>query len=1774
MLNAIRISALLCLSALLLPALAAAQVGPDAFGYTAEVTGYDFVTLGDGTGSLAGVEMDDGEAEHGLPFTFNFYGNEYDFVTVGDNGALRFSDGSGPLQITFSNASLPSSSSSSPDIMPFWDDMDSGEAGDNIFVYDDPVSGAFIVSWENIQHWSSSPSGAYYQVHLLPDSTIEFHYEDVLFDTSADSGASATVGIQDVAGGTKDAGNALEISYNTASLFAGDAWLLSFPDADGDGVATDSDCDDTDPSIYPGAPETCGDGLDQDCNGFDQLSDLDLDSDNDPACGGGDCDDNDPTVSSLIDGDADGSNACDDCDDADATAFPGNAEVCDGIDNDCDGEDDPLDDEDADGSTVCDGDCDDDDDAVFPGAPEVLCDGIDNDCDELTEDVGDSDLDGVACDSDCDDADPAVFPGALELCDSVDSDCDGLDDAFDLSIGAVGGTPLTPVTSSPGAAVVTTVDDTITVAETGTVSDVNVTINLPHVYTGDLDLFLTHVASGIQVELSTGNGGSGDDYTDTTFDDDAADPITSGSAPFTGSWLPEGDLNLFNGEEAAGDWTLNVIDTWTSSDDGTLVDWTLSIEVGGVTDDADDDGAVDSCGDCDNTNADIFPGAEETCDDTIDQDCDGADDTADADADGYGNADCGGDDCDDSDATLNLDDTDEDGFTSCDGDCDDTLDTVNPDAEEICADTIDQDCDGADETGDEDGDTFVSEFCGGDDCDDADDTVNPVAVDDACDELDPNCDGIDLDADGDGFGDSECDGSDCDDADAAVFPGAVEICDTVDSDCDGLDDVFDLDVGLVVGAPLTPVTSSPGAAVVTTVDDTITVAETGTVSDVNVTINLPHVYTGDLDLFLTHVASGIQVELSTGNGGSGDDYTDTTFDDDAADPITSGSAPFTGSWLPEGDLNLFNGEEAAGDWTLNVIDTWTSSDDGTLVDWTLTIEVGGTDDDADGDGAVDACGDCDSTDADIFPGAQEVCGDTIDNDCDGVDNELDEDLDGFENPICGEISTAPDCDDSDATINPDALEICNDGIDQNCNEDEDGENPDDLFDNDLDGALCDVDCDDAEPLAFPGAPEVCDDGFDNNCDGLVDTGDLDLDGFDCSLDCDDTNPNIFPGAPELLCDSLDNDCDPDGTPDIDDGDLDTFDCDVDCDDSNPATNPAALEIPCDGLDNDCDLEIDTDDGANNDVDEDGATCDVDCDDEDPTRSPDLPELCDDSIDNDCDPSTDDDQDFDGDGFACTLDCDDVDPLTFPGAPEICADSIDQDCDGTVDEAAADEYPLDDGDSLLIGLCTFSLDFCGDSFDTIYVNDNGVISFGDAFGDSAESITAFGANAPLLAGLWTNLDPGTAGTVEVIEEDGVGVDVVYTGVSQFGLPGTANSFALTIRADGTMTIDYGNVDEAGGIVGFSCGAGLTTVDLSAGDDNGLGFFGDGTGDGIVEQFSDLGNPNDTEDQIIEFCLTTGEVDGDSDGWTATCGDCDDDDDTTFPGAEELCDTLDNDCDGVVDNVDLDEDGFLDADCGGDDCDDADPDSNPDAVEICDGLDNDCDGDLEDGGADEDLDGFQICGGDCNDEDADVNPDAEEVCDLVDNDCDGVEDNGFNSDVDADGFVSEECGGDDCDDTRAGSNPDGVEVCDLADNDCNAVIDDIDNDADGFLDADCEGDDCDDADEAVNPDADEVPYDGIDNDCDGEDTVDADGDGFADSSVDGGTDCDDSADAVFPGAEEICDDEIDNDCDDLTDADDDECGACADCESSISASPRGTGLLGLVIALAFGIRRRRS
>jgi len=140
-------------------------------------------------------------------------------------------------------------------------------------------------------------------------------------------------------------------------------------------------------------------------------------------------------ISECFDADGDGVSTCGgDCDDADAANFAGNAEVCDGFDNDCDGS--PEADEvdgDADGSLAC-ADCDDADASAFPGNVEA-CDGVDNDCDPLTDAVGgelDGDGDGAITCADCNDGDPANFPGNAEVCDGADNDCSGAPEADEV----------------------------------------------------------------------------------------------------------------------------------------------------------------------------------------------------------------------------------------------------------------------------------------------------------------------------------------------------------------------------------------------------------------------------------------------------------------------------------------------------------------------------------------------------------------------------------------------------------------------------------------------------------------------------------------------------------------------------------------------------------------------------------------------------------------------------------------------------------------------------------------------------------------------------------------------------------------------------------------------------------------------------------------------------------------------------------------------------------------------------------------------------------------------------------------------------------------------------------------------------------------------------------------------------------------------------------------------------------------------------------------------
>ena len=230
--------------------------------------------------------------------------------------------------------------------------------------------------------------------------------------------------------------------------------------------------------------------------------------------------------------------------------------------------------------------------------------------------------------------------------------------------------------------------------------------------------------------------------------------------------------------------------------------------------------------------------------------------------------------------------------------------------------------------------------------------------------------------------------------------------------------------------------------------------------------------------------------------------------------------------------------------------------------------------DADCDGYATNGGplDCDDGNPHVHPGAREICDGVMDNDCDGDADplEVDDDGDGFTE--CGGASGQPDCDDTDAEVHPGAPEGC-DGVDSDC----DGALGADERDDDGDGVTeCQGDCDDDDAGMGPEQPEQCD-GIDNDCDGEVDEGtDIDDDGdgmTECQGDCDDRDDLVYEGAAET-CDGLDNDCD--GVLPIDETDPDGDEylgCQDDCDDGETRVSPGAFEI-CDGVDNDCDGQID------------------------------------------------------------------------------------------------------------------------------------------------------------------------------------------------------------------------------------------------------------------------------------------------------------------------------------------------------------------------------------------------------------------------------------------------------------------------------------------------------------------------------------------------------------------------------------------------------------------------
>ena len=1587
--------------AVLAPGVAVAQsAGPDLFGHVATAMTQAFEPIRD----LAepGPSADDGTLVWELPFAFDFYGQSWTHIVVGSNGGLSFSHGDDAV-ISWSNDCLPGLDPH-PHVAVFWDDLNPS-AGGGVWILDDSAANdRVIVSWEGVPRYSDQGEGSF-QVHVLNGGLLQIHHADTLFASPVhDGGLTASVGIQDPAGG-----DGLDIGCYEA--LADSAWQIApCADGDADGSCTPFDCDAADATIFPGAPEVCDDGIDQDCDGFDagsdvdgdgflspvcaagddcddsdaaiwpgreeicangvdddcdgltgdtfdadgdgspcdedcddgdearfpgqeelcsdgvdndcdgvaQEGDMDLDGEVGTPCGGADCEDLDPTITSATDSDGDGSGRCDDCDDADATVFPGAAEACDGVDNDCDGALEDLDDADGDGTSACAGDCDDSAAGVHPGAVEV-CDGVDTDCDAA---VDDQDLDGdgfSACLGDCDDGDASAYPGAPEACDGIDQDCDGALDAFDPSSGGTNifASSTGPVLLDASVTGVSAWSSGIGVAAFDLVSEVEVLLDVSHPYIGDLAFTLTS-PSGTSVALLLYRGYGGDDLQGTILADGAM-PLDDGSPPYTGRFAPEEPLWAFVDEDPAGAWTLDIVDDFPGSDDGVLLGWSLVIAVGGA--DEDFDGSVDACGDCDAADPTVGVGQPEVCGDGIDQDCVGGDLLADADADGEDALLCGGPDCDDDDPTVgSVTDLDEDGFIACE-DCDDTDPTIYPGAiEAYCGDDLD--CDGVVLGSDLDLDGDGVTECGGD-CDDGDDSIHP-AQPEVCGGGDEDCSGLldDLDADLDGF--SAC-ADDCDDDDPLARPGAVETCDGVDTDCDGLEDTFDVDV----------------------------------LGD-------------DLD---------------------GDGFVDICGDCDDTDPERNPGVP-----------------EVCGDGTDQDCDG---------VDPAL---------DGDGDGAFNAaCAgeDCDDADPAVVPDGGEVCGDGLDNDCDPATLDLfDGDGDGSD--------CVTDCDDAQPLATPGFVELCGDGLDNDCE-------PSTLDDGDRDGdgSPCAVDCDDTQPSVLPGSIELLCTGFDDDCDPLTpDVADADGDGYACDEDCDESDPLVHPGVLEQYCDGVDDDCDASTISDADaDGDGDP--CNLDCDDGDPLRGPSLPEVCGDGVDNDCSpLTVDL-----GDFDGDGVLCSDDCDSTDPTVYPGAPEVCDDGIDQDCDGAADELEtetfDLDDDSSVTLSLC----SFTFP----FCG----QDWSAVVLQSNGRlTFGFDDDTYIpsLVGLtgqtpqlAPFWTNLDPSEGGAILVTEDPGISLTITFQDvpmknqaavvnTFDLILWFDGTATVDFGLM-NAEVGLVGW-SCADQDPVELDWSEALI-------LANTYGRGSGTEDAMLEYFDSPSHANDLSGLQLDLCLTAGEDEDGD-GWTGFCGD-CDDSDWSVFPTAVELCDLEDQNCNG--VDDDLDADGDGHIAAdCGggDCDDSDAAVNPDAAELCNGVDDDCSGDPESVeqDLDGDGFL---LCVDDCDDDEAAVNPAAEEVCNLIDDDCDGEFDEGFfPDLDEDGWVSvdCGGpDCDDSRRLINPAAEETCNGIDDDCTGVVDD---RDVDADGYFARACGGDDCNDDNPDVHPGAEDIANNGrDEDCNGA-----------------------------------------------------------------------------------------------------------------------------------------
>jgi hypothetical protein len=490
----------------------------------------------------------------------------------------------------------------------------------------------------------------------------------------------------------------------------------------------------------------------------------------------------------------------------------------------------------------------------------------------------------------------------------------------------------------------------------------------------------------------------------------------------------------------------------------------------------------------------------------------------------------------------------------------------------------------------------------------------------------------------------------------------------------------------------------------------------------------------------------------------------------------------------------------------------------------------------------------------------------------------------------------------------------------------------------------------------------------------------------------------------------------------------------------------------------------------------------DCADDDRRIHPGATETCD-GADDDCDGVTDDGFDMDGDGSFSQSDCpasigddcDDGDARVHAGAAEAC-DGVDNDCDGLTDVSGAESWS-----------------------DYTFGSGSSVDDFGGAFEGNAYSVQT----TTTLDGFDAYIDPYGSTTIywrvyEATSRTGTYTPVATYTSTESGSVGWYDSPTLDLEllAGRYYILGVGSASSD-----TEYGWGYYSSYAPAGGITPLGWDADSS----PYPATLSGGPSSTSSKLFRQRLTLGgaaleDRDIDADGMSPYCGDCDDDDASSYDGAPEACDSVDNDCDGAMpDEQDDDSDGYMVCE---DDCDDTDDTVHPSAAEACDGVDDDCDGALGATEVDVDGDGVLVCdegiGADCDDTDPAVSPYGTETCDGVDDDCDGVIDDvptgsAYYADTDRDGYGDAAtshllCGATpgwvadatDCDDTTTAVSPSVAESCNAVDDDCDGTVDEgPDADGDGY--SVCE--DCDDGNAGANPAEAESCGNSVDEDCDG-------------------------------------------------------------------------------------------